>query len=215
MNMNFEVIKAHYAAPTPGFDGDDGAGHQPTAWTEMAGFPYAGTYVGPDAIIDGVFKRIGEDWDGYALKLEKLVDGDTTIVGIGTYSGACKKTGKPMSARVVHVWDMEDGKAVRFRAVHRHQPGRRGNRLNAGSTSRPSVSICDTACDPGKEPRSARRPPNAACAFTSYSGCAKVQDGSRGPSLLSVRWVKSVKRHADDRCAKGRHGFVAESEIWK
>src|SRR4029079_15963675 len=85
-----------------------------TRWTEMAGFPYAGTYVGPDAIIEGVFKRIGEEWDGYALKLEKLVDGGTTIVGIGTYSGVYKKTGKSMSARVVHVWEMEDGKALSF-----------------------------------------------------------------------------------------------------
>ena len=80
----------------------------------MAGFPYAGTYVGPDAIIDGVFKRIGEEWDGYTFTLEKLVDGGTTIVGIGTYSGTYRKTGKPMSARVVHVWEMGDGKVVSF-----------------------------------------------------------------------------------------------------
>ena len=115
MSRNYEVIKAHYA----GSDARDLAAMMApvtdkTAWTEMAGFPYAGTYVGPDAIISGVFKRIGDDWDGYALKLERLVDGDTTIVGIGTYSGVYKKTGKSMSARVVHVWDMDDGKAVRF-----------------------------------------------------------------------------------------------------
>ncbi|TGR23061.1 MULTISPECIES: nuclear transport factor 2 family protein [unclassified Mesorhizobium] len=115
MSRNYEIIKAHYA----GSDAKDLAAMMApvtdkTAWIEMAGFPYAGTYVGPDAIISGVFKRIGEDWDGYALKLEKLVDGDTTIVGVGTYSGVYKKTGKAMSARVVHVWDMEDGKAVRF-----------------------------------------------------------------------------------------------------
>ena len=115
MSRNYEVIKAHYA----GSDAKDLAAMMApvtdkTAWTEMAGFPYAGTYVGPDAIISGVFKSIGDDWDGYALKLERLVDGDTTIVGIGTYSGVYKKTGKAMSARVVHVWDMDDGKAVRF-----------------------------------------------------------------------------------------------------
>ncbi|WP_137933322.1 nuclear transport factor 2 family protein [Mesorhizobium comanense] len=115
MNRNYEAIKAHYA----GSDAKDlSAMMAPvtdrTAWTEMAGFPYAGTYVGPDAIIEGVFKRIGEEWDGYALKLEKLVDGGTTIVGIGTYSGIYRKTGKAMSARVVHVWEMEDGKALSF-----------------------------------------------------------------------------------------------------
>jgi ketosteroid isomerase-like protein len=115
MNRNYEAIKAHYAGSDAG---DLAAMMAPvtdrTAWTEMAGFPYAGTYVGPDAIIAGVFKRIGEEWDGYALKLEKLVDGGTTIVGIGTYSGVYRKTGKAMSARVVHVWEMEDGKALSF-----------------------------------------------------------------------------------------------------
>ena len=115
MSRNCEVIKAHYA----GSDAKDLAAMMApvtdkTAWTEMAGFPYAGTYVGPNAVIEGVFKRIGEDWDGYALKVDKLVDGDTTIAAIGTYSGTCRKTGKPMSARVVHIWEMRDGKAVSF-----------------------------------------------------------------------------------------------------
>ncbi len=114
-NKNYDAIKAHYA----GSDAKDLAAMMApitgsTAWTEMAGFPYAGTYVGPDAVIAGVFKRIGEDWDGYTFALEKLVDGGATIVGIGTYSGTYKRTGKPMTARVVHVWEMRDGKAVSF-----------------------------------------------------------------------------------------------------
>lgn len=115
MSKNYEAIKAHYAGSDAG---DLAAMMAPvterTAWTEMAGFPYAGTYIGPDAIIAGVFKRIGEEWDGYTLKLEKLVDGGSTVVGIGTYSGVYRKTGKAMSARVVHVWEMEDGKALSF-----------------------------------------------------------------------------------------------------
>ncbi len=114
-SKNYHAIKAHYA----GSDAKDLAAMMApitprTAWTEMAGFPYAGTYVGPDAIIEGVFKRIGEEWDGYTFTLERLVDGDATIVGIGSYSGTYKKTGRSMNVRVVHVWDMEDGKAVRF-----------------------------------------------------------------------------------------------------
>lgn len=115
MGKNYEAIKAHYAgSDTKDLSAMMAPVTSRTAWTEMAGFPYAGTYVGPEAIIEGVFKRIGEEWDGYALKLEKLVDGGATIVGIGTYSGTYKKTGKAMSARVVHVWEMEDGKALSF-----------------------------------------------------------------------------------------------------
>ena len=115
MNTNYEAIKAHYAASDRK---DVEAMMAPitpqTVWTEMAGFPYAGTYVGPEAIIAGVFKRIGEDWDNYAFSLERLIDGGSTIIGIGTYSGAYKRTGKAMRARVVHVWDMNVGKVVRF-----------------------------------------------------------------------------------------------------
>jgi ketosteroid isomerase-like protein len=115
MSRNYEAIKAHYA----GSDAKDlermmAPVTDVTRWTEMAGFPCAGTYVGPKAIIAGVFKRIGEEWDDYDFKLERLIDGGETIVAVGTYSGTYRKTGRPMSARVVHVWDMADGKAVRF-----------------------------------------------------------------------------------------------------
>jgi uncharacterized protein len=115
VNRNYEAIKAHYAGSD---SGDLGAMMAPitreTRWTEMAGFPYAGTYVGADAIIAGVFKRIAEEWTGYKFVLERLIDGGTTIIGIGTYSGQYASTGKAMTARVVHVWDVEDGRVVRF-----------------------------------------------------------------------------------------------------
>lgn len=115
MSKNYDAIAAHYAASDRG----DLAGMlapltAETRWTEMAGFPYAGTYVGPQGVIDGVFKRIGADWEGYALKLQSLHDAGDSIIGIGTYSGVFKATGKLMTARVVHVWSMQDGKVISF-----------------------------------------------------------------------------------------------------
>ncbi|MGY3590409.1 ketosteroid isomerase-like protein [Bradyrhizobium sp. USDA 4341] len=115
MSRNYDAIKAHYAGSDRG---DLAAMMAPitgeTRWTEMAGFPYSGTYVGADAIIAGVFKRIAEEWTGYTFTLERLIDGGTTIVGIGTYFGHFKPTGKAMSARVVHVWDVDEGRVARF-----------------------------------------------------------------------------------------------------
>lgn len=115
MSRNYEAIKAHYAGSDRG---DLAAMMAPitddTRWTEMAGFPYAGTYVGADAIIAGVFKRIAEEWTDYRFVLERLIDGDKTIVGIGTYSGHYRSTGKTMTARVTHVWDVDDGRVLRF-----------------------------------------------------------------------------------------------------
>jgi hypothetical protein len=58
--------------------------------------------------------RGAEEWDAFTFSLDRLVDVGASIVGIGTYSGRYKKTGKTMTARVVHVWDMDDGRVVRF-----------------------------------------------------------------------------------------------------
>jgi ketosteroid isomerase-like protein len=35
-------------------------------WTEMAGFPLAGTYRTPDGVTANVMQRLGADWDGWA-----------------------------------------------------------------------------------------------------------------------------------------------------
>ncbi|MCX8507873.1 MAG: nuclear transport factor 2 family protein [Rhodobacteraceae bacterium] len=115
MPTNLEIIQNHYA----GSDRKDIvamlAPLSPKAeWTEMAGFPCAGTYVGPDAVVENVFKALGAEWDDYTVKVDRLIDGGDTIVAVGTYSGTYRKTGKKMTARVTHVWDLKDGKVTRF-----------------------------------------------------------------------------------------------------
>jgi ketosteroid isomerase-like protein len=83
-------------------------------WTEAAGFPYAGTYYGPAGVRDNVFANLAADWDGFGLELDEVVDGGDTVVGIGTYFGTWRATGKPMRARVVHVFRVADGKIQAF-----------------------------------------------------------------------------------------------------
>ncbi|WP_417714954.1 nuclear transport factor 2 family protein [Roseibium sp. SCP14] len=112
---NYDIIRAHYA----GSDNRDlDAMLAPitaeTAWTEMAGFPCAGTYHGPEEIVENVFKALGEAWENYTLKVERILDAGDTVIGVGTYSGTFKETGKHMEARVTHVWDLKDGKVIRF-----------------------------------------------------------------------------------------------------
>jgi ketosteroid isomerase-like protein len=84
------------------------------AWTEMDGFPYRGTYHGPDAIVQNVFARLGAEWDGFALTVDEVLDAGDRAVGVGTYSGVFKATGTPMSARVAHVWRIRDGQIIAF-----------------------------------------------------------------------------------------------------
>ena len=115
MRSNLQIIRDHYAASDrkdlPAMLVDLANDAQ---WTEMAGFPCAGMHVGAQQVIEKVFQALGAEWDDYAFRLERLVDGGDTIVGIGDYSGTYRRTGKTMQARVVHVWQLEGGKVRRF-----------------------------------------------------------------------------------------------------
>ena len=84
------------------------------SWTEAAGFPYAGTYLGPDAVAAGVFQRIHDEWDDYTVAIDEVIDGGDVVVGIGTYSGTYRATGRFFAARVAHVWRLIDHRVVAF-----------------------------------------------------------------------------------------------------
>jgi uncharacterized protein len=83
-------------------------------WTEAEGFPYGGTYVGPRAVLENVFMRLGTEWEGFAVVPHEFIDGGDSVVALGKYSGTYKATGKSFQADFAHVWKMKDGKAVKF-----------------------------------------------------------------------------------------------------
>ena len=83
-------------------------------WTEAEGFPYGGTYVGPKAVLEGVFMRLGAEWEGFAAVPHEFIDGGDSVVALGKYSGTYKRTGKSFQANFAHVWKVKEGKAVRF-----------------------------------------------------------------------------------------------------
>lgn len=115
MRSNLQIISDHYAASARGDVAAMMADVTPDArWTEMAGFPCAGTYIGPAEVTRNVFQVLGSQWEGYRFELERLVDGGDRIVGIGTYAGTFRATGKSMRARAVHVWLLADGRITAF-----------------------------------------------------------------------------------------------------
>jgi ketosteroid isomerase-like protein len=111
-----DVIDRHYAASARGdLDGMTADFAADIEWTEMAGFPYAGTYRGPEAVRQGVFLRIAADWDGYQAVPAELVDSGEHVVAFGVYSGTYRRTGRRMEAAAfVHHWQVRDGAVVRF-----------------------------------------------------------------------------------------------------
>lgn len=115
MRSTYELVRDHYAAndrkDLPGMLADIG---EDCRWTEMDGFPCAGTYVGPREIVEGVFKPLGALFEGYTFTLERLLDAGDEAVGIGNYTATHRGTGKRMNVRVVHVWGGSDGKIRSF-----------------------------------------------------------------------------------------------------
>ncbi|WP_036839052.1 nuclear transport factor 2 family protein [Polaromonas sp. CF318] len=115
MMSNIDIVRAHYAASAQGNLDAMMAHVSPQArWTEMAGFPCAGTWVGPQAVAENVFAVLGRDWIGYRFELQSLIDAGEHIVGVGSYHGTYRATGKAMRARVAHIWHLQNGKIVAF-----------------------------------------------------------------------------------------------------
>jgi ketosteroid isomerase-like protein len=83
-------------------------------WTEAEGFPYGGTYVGPDAIVQNVFAKLGSEWNGYTVAPHEFVEGADTVVALGEYSGTYKGTGKSFKAPFAHVWKFSGGRIISF-----------------------------------------------------------------------------------------------------
>jgi ketosteroid isomerase-like protein len=85
-------------------------------WWEAENFIYAdgNPYVGPDAVLAGVFMRIGNEWEGFAVSPEGVLDAGDTVVGHGYYSGTFKKNGERVRAQFAHLFTFRGGKVVKF-----------------------------------------------------------------------------------------------------
>ncbi|MEV8545105.1 nuclear transport factor 2 family protein [Streptomyces sp. NPDC051572] len=83
-------------------------------WTEMAGFPLAGTYRTPDGVTAGVMEKLGQDWDGWTAHDDTyVVDGENVVV-LARYTATNKATGKSIAVRVAHHFVVRAGRIVRF-----------------------------------------------------------------------------------------------------
>jgi hypothetical protein len=58
--------------------------------------------------------RIVSDWDNFTVTPEAILDAGEQVVTLGSYEGTHKKTGKAVRAQMVHVWNLSDGKAIKF-----------------------------------------------------------------------------------------------------
>jgi ketosteroid isomerase-like protein len=113
---NLDVIAAFYANLAKGdVPAVLGLLAADVKWTEAEGFPYySGTWVGPQAVLDNLLKRLAADWNDFAATPKDYLTEGAKIVSFGTYSGIYKKTGKAMRSDFAHVWTVADGKITSF-----------------------------------------------------------------------------------------------------
>jgi hypothetical protein len=112
---NKEIIEQAYASFAAGdVPAALGAFADDIRWVEPDGYPIAGTYVGPQAVLEGVFMRLGEIGDHFAVKPERFVADGDTVVALGHLAWKHKATGTPASVKMAHVWTFRDGKAATF-----------------------------------------------------------------------------------------------------
>jgi uncharacterized protein len=115
MADNGAVISGIYAAFAKGdVPAVLGALDAQIEWREADGFPISGTFVGPDAVLNGVFMQLGNIWDGFSVTPDEVVASGERVVGLGHYAGTNKKTGKAFRVPFAHAFRMKDGKVTHF-----------------------------------------------------------------------------------------------------
>ncbi len=114
---NVQVIRGMYEAFAKGdVSAVLGQMDQAIEWREAENFIYAegNPYLGPQAVLEGVFMRLGTEWDAFTVTPEEWLDAGNHVVVLGTYTGTHKAGGKKVRAQFAHVWGVRAGRVVRF-----------------------------------------------------------------------------------------------------
>lgn len=83
-------------------------------WTEMAGFPLAGTYRTPEGVTSSVMEVLGRNWDRWIAHDDSyVVDGENVVV-LARYTATNRATHKALDVRVAHHFVVRGGLIVRF-----------------------------------------------------------------------------------------------------
>ena len=85
-------------------------------WWEAENFIYAdkNPYRGPQSVLMGVFGRLMNQWEGFAVSVNEVLDAGDSVVGCGHYTGRYRQTGREVRAQFAHVFTLRDGKVVKF-----------------------------------------------------------------------------------------------------
>lgn len=86
-------------------------------WSEAENYiyDYGKPLIGGDAIVEGVFAKLGEDWEYFNLVDKSFQNvGTDGVLVTGRYQAKSKTTGKLLDAQFAHVWKLRDTLAMKF-----------------------------------------------------------------------------------------------------
>ncbi len=118
-SQNIKIIdKVYNAFSTGDMPTVLGAMHPKIEWKEAESNSLAdgNPYIGPDAVLQGVFARLGANHEHFSVKDVTLhgMDGNRVLATL-RYDAKVRATGKAYNAQAAHFWTLDDqGKIVAF-----------------------------------------------------------------------------------------------------
>lgn len=117
--QNIQIINSVYNAFSTGdMPTVLGAMHPKIEWKEAESNSLAdgNPYIGPDAVLGGVFARLGERHEYFGLQDIKVHGMDNNrVLATLRYDAKVKATGKAYNAQAAHLWTLNDeGKIIAF-----------------------------------------------------------------------------------------------------
>jgi ketosteroid isomerase-like protein len=83
-------------------------------WTEPGGGNApSGTFRGPESVGSEVFAKVPEQFDEFTCTVENAADEGDTVRVTADFKGT-SKSGVELDATAEHVWEVRDGKVVKF-----------------------------------------------------------------------------------------------------
>ncbi|MCK0147264.1 nuclear transport factor 2 family protein [Arenibacter sp. F26102] len=117
--QNLQVIENLYNAFATGdMPTVLGSMHSDIEWNEAESNSLSdgNPYIGPNAILEGVFARLGANHEYFGLKDVKIhgMNGNKVLATL-RYDAKVKATGKPYNAQAAHLWTLNnEGKITAF-----------------------------------------------------------------------------------------------------
>jgi hypothetical protein len=114
---NREIVMALYAA----FEGGDmdavtGLMADDIEWREAESNTLAdrNPYIGPQAVMEGVFARLAADFEDFAVEIGSVVEDGETVVMQGRYRARARASGTQINPQIVHWWTVRDGRIAAY-----------------------------------------------------------------------------------------------------